>query len=195
VGERGRLQFSLPNSFPQKAIRHKSIKAQKPNKEQMFPYFLKNTKNVKITVMKIVIQRVKKASVKVGNKTVGRIGQGLLLLVGIEDKDRVRVENTSEKILKLRIFGDENDKMNLSIQDVKGEILAVSQFTLLADCSGGNRPSFIKAAPPETAKPLFEKFVNELKKSGLKVETGVFGAKMEVELQNDGPVTIILESN
>ncbi|HNP89441.1 MAG: D-tyrosyl-tRNA(Tyr) deacylase [Microgenomates group bacterium ADurb.Bin219] len=143
--------------------------------------------------MKIVIQRVKKASIKVDNKTVGQIEQGLLLLVGIEDKDRDRVENISEKILKLRIFGDGNDKMNLSIQDVRGEILAVSQFTLLADCSGGNRPSFVKAAPPETAKPLFEKFVNELKKSGLKVETGLFGAKMEVELVNDGPVTIILE--
>jgi len=159
--------------------------------------------------MKLVIQRVKKASVRVNGKTVGQIGPGLLLLVGIESKDeparnaesdsaseagRDRVREMAEKILKLRIFGDKDDKMNLSVQDIKGEILAVSQFTLLADCSGGNRPSFIKAAPPQIAQLLFEKFVQELKKSGLKVETGIFGAKMEVELINDGPVTIILEN-
>ncbi len=161
--------------------------------------------------MKIVIQRVKKAKVTVEGKIVGEIGQGLLLLVGIENRageQETRLQSPlaiadggqggragkmAEKILKLRIFGDKDDKMNLSVQDIKGEILAVSQFTLLADCSGGNRPSFIKAAPPEIAKPIFEKFVEELKKSNLKVETGIFGAKMEVELVNDGPVTINLE--
>ncbi len=146
--------------------------------------------------MKSVIQRVKKAKVTVGDKIVGQIGCGLLILLGVSESDREEVGKIfAEKILKLRIFGDKEDKMNLSVQEIKGEILAVSQFTLLADCSGGNRPSFIKAAPPEIAKPLFENFVQELKKSGLKVETGIFGAKMEVELQNDGPVTIILESN
>lgn len=145
--------------------------------------------------MRLVAQRVKKASVKIDGKIVGQIGSGLLVLHGIAEGDTEAIgEALAEKILKLRIFGDKDDKMNLSVQDIKGEILAVSQFTLLADCSGGNRPSFIKAAPPQIAKPLFDKFVQELKKSGLKVETGVFGAKMEVELANDGPVTIILDS-
>lgn len=142
--------------------------------------------------MKVVIQRVKQAKVKVDNKVIGKINRGLLLLVGIEDRDRVRVREIAEKILKLRIFADENDKMNLSVQDIKGEILVVPQFTLIADTSGGNRPYFGNAAPPKIAKPIFNQFVEELKKTGLKVETGVFGAKMEVSLINDGPVTIIV---
>jgi D-aminoacyl-tRNA deacylase len=145
--------------------------------------------------MKIVVQRVKKASVKVEAKIVGQIGQGLLLLFGVEEGDGEKEEKIlANKVLKLRIFGDKDDKMNLSVLDIKGEILTVSQFTLLADCSGGNRPSFFKAAPPEIAKKIFEKFIEELEKSGLKVESGVFGAKMEVRLVNDGPVTIILEN-
>lgn len=146
--------------------------------------------------MKFVIQRVKKASVKVNEKVVSQIGPGLLLLVGLEDRDRDRdrVEEITKKILKLRIFENAHEKFDKSILDIKGEILVVPQFTLFADCSKGNRPYFGEAAKPEIAKLIFEKFVEELKKSGLKVETGVFGAKMEVELVNDGPVTIILEN-
>lgn len=148
--------------------------------------------------MKIVVQRVSQAEVKIDNKTVGKINGGLLLLVGIDKNDQDpmtndQVKKTAEKILNLRIFGDENDKMNLSVRDIKGEILVISQFTLLADTTDGNRPFFGNAAPPEIAKPIFDGFVQELKKSGLKIETGVFGAKMEVELINDGPVTILLD--
>jgi len=144
--------------------------------------------------MKLVIQRVKKAQVKVEGKIVGQIGSGLLLLVGIEERDRDRVRETAEKILKIRIFENEQEKFDKSILDIRGEILVVSQFTLFADCSKGNRPYFGTAARPEIAQPILAKFVEELKKSNLKVETGVFGAKMEVELVNDGPVTIILEN-
>lgn len=153
--------------------------------------------------MKIVVQRVKRAKVEVAGKTVGKIGKGLMLLVGIENRvedlpvgkagqESRRVEIIAGKILKLRIFADKKNKMNLSVQDVKGEILVVSQFTLLADITQGNRPFFGNAAPPEIAKPIFDQLVEELKKTGLKVETGVFGAKMEVSLINDGPITIIL---
>jgi len=146
--------------------------------------------------MRVVVQRVKKASVKVDNKIVGQIGNGLLLFIGVGpfDKAQGEVKKLASKILNLRIFGDKNDKMNLSLLDIKGEILVIPQFTLFADCSKGNRPYFGEAAKPEIAEPLFKKFIVELKKSGLKVEKGEFGAKMEVELLNDGPVTIILES-
>jgi len=146
--------------------------------------------------MRVVVQRVKKASVKVDNKIVGQIGNGLLLFIGVGpfDKAQGEVKKLASKILNLRIFGDKNDKMNLSLLDIKGEILVIPQFTLFADCSKGNRPYFGEAAKPEIAEPLFKKFIVELKKSGLKVEKGEFGAKMEVELVNDGPVTIILES-
>jgi D-tyrosyl-tRNA(Tyr) deacylase len=146
--------------------------------------------------MRIIIQRVKKASVKIDKKIVGQIARGLLLFLGVGPFDKAQGEEKklAQKILNLRIFGDRNDKMNLSVLDIKGEILLIPQFTLYADCSKGNRPYFGEAAKPEIAKPLFEKFVVELKKSGLKVEKGEFGAKMEVELVNDGPVTIILES-
>lgn len=151
--------------------------------------------------MKIVIQRVSQAKVKVNNKVVGKINKGLLLLVGIENPPSPaesacfgEARKIAEKILKLRIFGDKDDKMNLSVQDIKGEILVIPQFTLLADTAQGNRPYFGNAAPPEVAKPIFEQFIGELQKSGLKVELGVFGAKMEVELVNNGPVTIMLDN-
>jgi len=145
--------------------------------------------------MRVVVQRVKKASVKVDNKIVGQIGNGLLLFIGVGpfDKAQGEVKKLASKILNLRIFGDKNDKMNLSLLDIKGEILVIPQFTLFADCSKGNRPYFGEAAKPEISQPLFKKFIVELKKSGLKVEKGEFGAKMEVELLNDGPVTIILD--
>lgn len=145
--------------------------------------------------MKIVIQRVKKAQVKVKEKIVGQIGQGLLLLVGIESTDQNKVREIARKILKLRIFENKEEKFDKSILDIKGEILVVPQFTLFADCSAGNRPYFGQAAKPEIAKPIFDDFVAELRKSSLKVETGIFGAKMEVELVNDGPVTLILSSS
>lgn len=144
--------------------------------------------------MKIVLQRVSKAEVSVDKQNIGEIKYGILVLVGIENKkdEEESARKLAEKILKLRIFSDEKDKMNLSVTDIEGEILAISQFTLLADTTGGNRPFFGNAALPETAKPIFNAFVTGLKKSGLKVETGKFGAKMQVELTNDGPVTIIL---
>jgi len=146
--------------------------------------------------MRAVIQRVKRASVRVGKRITGQIGQGYVALVGVGEKDsELEIRELANKILNLRIFGDKNDKMNLSILDIKGEILVVPQFTLHADCSKGNRPYFGGAAKPETAEKLVEKFINELKESGLRVEKGEFGAKMEVELVNDGPVTIILDSN
>jgi len=150
--------------------------------------------------MRAVIQRIKKASVKVGDKIVGQIGAGLVLLLGVGETDekikdeKIKIKNFAEKILNLRIFGDKEDKMNLSVLDVKGEILVIPQFTLYADCSKGNRPYFGQAAKPEIAKPFFQKFVEELKKSNLRVESGIFGAKMEVELINDGPVTLILDT-
>jgi len=144
--------------------------------------------------MKLIIQRVKKASVIVENKLVGKIGQGMLIFVGIENKDsdNQTAKKMAEKVLKLRIFSDTNDKMNLSVTDIKGEILVVSQFTLIADTSGGNRPFFGNAAPPEIAEPVLNTFIEELKKSGLNIQTGKFGAKMQIDLTNDGPVTIIL---
>lgn len=144
--------------------------------------------------MKIIIQRVSRAKVKTNKKVTGEINRGLLLLVGIEEKDKEKVKDFAEKILKLRIFNDKNDKMNLSVRDIKGDILVVPQFTLLADTRQGNRPYFGNAAPPEISQPIFNQLVAELKKSKLKVEPGVFGAKMEVELVNDGPVTIILDN-
>lgn len=142
--------------------------------------------------MKIVIQRVNNANVKVENQIIGLIEKGLLLLVAFEDSDKEKISAIAQKILKLRIFSDEKDKMNLSILEVKGELLVVPQFTLLADCSSGNRPYFGNVAGPKIAENLFLEFVLELKKSGLKVETGKFGAKMQVSLVNDGPVTIII---
>ena len=145
--------------------------------------------------MKVVIQRVSEASVKVNNEITGEISKGLLLLVGIEENDEKEdAEWLSKKILDLRIFSDEEGKMNCSVKDIYGEILCVSQFTLIADYKKGNRPSFIKAAKPEKAVPLFEYFKGLIKSSGLKTESGIFGADMKVSLLNDGPVTIVMDS-
>lgn len=145
--------------------------------------------------MKVVIQRVSEASVKVNGEIVGEIGKGLLLLTGIDENDeKTDADWLIQKILNLRIFGDENDKLNLSVKDISGEILCISQFTLIADYKKGNRPSFIKAAKPDKAIPLFDYFKQEIKKSGLKIESGIFGADMKVSLLNDGPVTITMDS-
>lgn len=145
--------------------------------------------------MKAVIQRVSEASVQVEGNTVGQIRKGLMLLIGIDEQDEKTDANwLIQKILNLRIFGDENEKFNLSIKDISGEILCISQFTLIADYKKGNRPSFIKAAKPDKAIPLFEYFKEEIAKSGLKTESGIFGADMKVSLINDGPVTIVMDS-
>ncbi len=145
--------------------------------------------------MKIVVQRVSEASVKVEGKTVGEIKKGLLLLVGIDEEDTHEdADWLVKKILDLRIFGDDEGKMNLSVKDVFGEILCISQFTLLADYKKGNRPSFIKAAKPDIAIPIFDYFVSLMKTSGLYIQQGVFGADMKVGLLNDGPVTMVLNS-
>lgn len=146
--------------------------------------------------MRIVLQRVKKASVTVDNGIVAEIKQGLVILLGIEAEDtEVDIQWLAAKITKLRIFADEDDAMNNSILDVHGDIIVVSQFTLHASTKKGNRPSFIKAARPDVAVPLYEEFVKELEKLlGKKVQTGIFGAMMDVALVNDGPVTIQMDS-
>ncbi|MBE4951352.1 D-aminoacyl-tRNA deacylase [Chryseobacterium culicis] len=145
--------------------------------------------------MKIVIQRVSEASVKVDGKIVGKIGKGLMLLAGVDENDeKTDADWLVQKVLNLRIFGDEEDKLNLSVKDIAGEILCISQFTLIADYKKGNRPSFIKAAKPDKAVPLFDYFKEEIAKSGLKTESGIFGADMKVSLINDGPVTIVMDS-
>jgi D-tyrosyl-tRNA(Tyr) deacylase len=146
--------------------------------------------------MKAVIQRVSSASVTIESKIVANIQQGLLVLVGIEEADlQEDIDWLCQKIANLRIFGDENDVMNLSVKDIDGEIIIVSQFTLQASTKKGNRPSYIKAARPEIAIPLYEKFIAEMEATvDKKVQTGVFGADMKVALINDGPVTIIMDS-
>ena len=146
--------------------------------------------------MKTVIQRVSSASVTIDAKIVAEIRTGLLVLIGIEDADNQEDINwLCQKIANLRIFGDENDVMNLSVKDIDGEIIVVSQFTLQASTKKGNRPSYIKAAKPEVAIPLYEQFVQQLEiELGKKVQTGVFGADMKVALLNDGPVTILIDS-
>lgn len=145
--------------------------------------------------MRVVVQRVKSASVTVDGAVVGEIGQGLLLLVGIKNDDDERaVDFVADKIHGLRIFEDGSGKMNHSVADVGGAILSVSQFTLYGDVSKGRRPNFMEAARPEKAEPLYERFNDRLREKGLHVETGVFGAMMDVALVNDGPVTIIVES-
>ena len=146
--------------------------------------------------MKVVIQRVSSASVTIDNKIVADIQKGLLVLVGIEDLDNQEDSNwLASKIANIRIFGDENDVMNLSVKDIFGDIIVVSQFTLHASTKKGNRPSYIKASKPETAIPLYENFVLQLEKElGKKVQTGIFGADMKVLLLNDGPVTIVIDS-
>lgn len=145
--------------------------------------------------MKAVIQRVSEANVKVDGKIVGEISKGLLLLIGIDEEDEKNdADWLAQKILSLRIFGDEGGKLNRSVMDISGGILCISQFTLIADYKKGNRPSFIKAAKPEKAIPLFDYFKTEISKSGLKTESGIFGADMKVSLLNDGPVTIVMDS-
>ena len=144
--------------------------------------------------MRVVVQRVNNASVKIAGNTVGQINKGLLLLVGLKEGDGVeQIKKAATKIAKMRIFEDENGKTNLAIKDVGGQILSVSQFTLLADTKKGNRPSFIKAMKPPKSAELWEQLNEELKKQGLTVETGEFGADMQVDLQNDGPFTIVLD--
>lgn len=144
--------------------------------------------------MKFLIQRVKNAKVEVDNKTVGKINNGFLVLIGITHTDtREIADYLIKKLINLRVFEDENGKMNLSLNNVDGSLLLVSQFTLYADCSDGNRPSFTEAAKPDFANELYEYIINECKKRIDKVETGIFGADMKVSLVNDGPVTIILE--
>ena len=146
--------------------------------------------------MRLVIQRVQNASVSVDNKVVGKINQGFMVLLGIKHSDtKEDVDYLVRKLINLRVFTDENDKMNLNIQFVNGELLIISQFTLYADCKkSGNRPSFTDAAKPDIAIPLYEYFVSECKKHISIVETGIFGADMKVSLLNDGPVTIIMDS-
>lgn len=144
--------------------------------------------------MKVLIQRVKKASVTIDNELYSSINKGILALVGIEKGDTLeQVEKAAKKIANLRIFADENDKMNLSIIDTQGEMLIVSQFTLCGDCKKGTRPSFDKSAPPEIANELYEQFVEEISSYGIKTQTGKFAAMMDVELINDGPVTFMIE--
>ncbi|NCB06628.1 MAG: D-tyrosyl-tRNA(Tyr) deacylase [Bacteroidia bacterium] len=146
--------------------------------------------------MRIVIQKVSRASVTVENKTVATIGKGLLVLLGIEDADTDDdIDWLVKKMVQLRIFDDENGVMNLSVQDVAGDVLIVSQFTLHASTKKGNRPSYIRASKPEFAVPMYEKFILKTEENlGKKVQTGIFGAMMEVSLVNDGPVTIIIDS-
>lgn len=146
--------------------------------------------------MKIVLQRVSQASVTVDSKIVADIQKGLLVLVGIEDADTQEdIDWLTGKIIKMRIFGDENDVMNCSVQDINGDIIVVSQFTLHASTKKGNRPSYIKAAKPNFAIPMYEKFVQTLEKEfEKKIQTGIFGADMKVSLLNDGPVTILIDS-
>ena len=144
--------------------------------------------------MKIVLQRVAWASVSVGGEDIATISRGLLVLFGAEkNDDESKVKFLAEKILNLRIFSDERGKMNLSCLDISGEVLVVSQFTLVGDCSKGRRPGFDNAAPPNEAKILYQKFIYQISKSGLNINTGEFGANMQVELVNDGPVTFTLE--
>ena len=146
--------------------------------------------------MRAVIQRVTEASVKVDGKITGAIGNGLLILVGIEDADTEEdIDWLAKKIVGMRIFNDENGVMNLSVQDVGGNLLAVSQFTLMASTKKGNRPSYIRASKGDYAEPMYNKFCQALeKKSGKKVEKGIFGADMKVSLLNDGPTTIIMDT-
>ncbi|MEE8598442.1 MAG: D-aminoacyl-tRNA deacylase [Dehalococcoidales bacterium] len=145
--------------------------------------------------MKALLQRVTGAAVSVAGEVVGKIGRGLVIFIGVASGDTEKdAHYLIQKIINLRIFSDEAGKFNLSVLDIKGELLVVSQFTLLADTSKGRRPSFIDAAPPAQAEELFERFVEQARATGLKVETGRFQQYMQVEIHNDGPVTILLDS-
>ena len=146
--------------------------------------------------MRAVIQRVQRASVAIGGQTKASIGPGLLILLGVQQDDGPdEAKYLAEKCTGLRVFTDENDKMNRSAADMGGSLLVVSQFTLYGDCRRGKRPSFIRAARPETAIPLYEAFLDHCRASGLPVQSGEFGADMQVELVNDGPVTILLDTD
>ena len=145
--------------------------------------------------MRAVVQRVSSSSVKVDGEVVGKINEGLNILIGISKEDTIEdLKYIKDKVVNLRIFEDENYKMNQSLLDIKGEILVISQFTLYGDCRKGRRPNFMNAKGGEEAKILYNEFVNMLKETGLKVETGEFGADMKFDIQNDGPVTILLDS-
>lgn len=145
--------------------------------------------------MKLVIQRVANATVKVDGEIIGQIEKGFLVLVGIKQGDtKEQADFLIKKLCNLRVFEDENNKMNLSLKDINGKLLIVSQFTLYADCKKGNRPSFIEAARPEEAEPLYEYFKQGCRNEGIEVQSGKFGADMKVSLLNDGPVTIVLEA-
>jgi D-tyrosyl-tRNA(Tyr) deacylase len=145
--------------------------------------------------LKALLQRVDKACVKVGDEVVGRIGRGLVAFIGVAKNDTVNdIDFIADKIVNLRIFSDESGKFNLSSLEVNGELLIISQFTLIADTRKGRRPNFIEAAPPELAETLFTQFINKVSGYGLKVETGRFQQHMLVEIDNDGPVTIMLDS-
>ena len=145
--------------------------------------------------MRAVVQRVKKSSVTVDEKITGKIGRGLMVLIGVEDGDTEKdADYIADKICGLRIFEDDRGKMNLSIEDIGGEVLAVSQFTLLADARKGRRPSFVKAAAPDEANALYRKVIEKISSRNINVEEGVFQAEMLVEIHNDGPVTILLDS-
>ena len=144
--------------------------------------------------MKLVVQRVSKANVKVDNKVVGKIKKGFLVLVGIKVGDtKEQAKYLARKLINLRVFEDENGKMNLNIKQVGGELLIISQFTLYGNTKDGNRPSFIDAAKPDKANELYEYFIEKCKKENIKTEAGIFGADMKVSLVNDGPVTVMLE--
>ena len=146
--------------------------------------------------MKFVLQRVEKAQVEVGGEIVGKIGKGYLLLVGVTESDTVDIaDKMIEKVARLRIFEDENDKINLNIDQVGGEILVISQFTLCADCKKGNRPSFINAGKPEMAENLYEHILVRCEELFKKTQHGIFGAEMKVSLVNDGPFTLVLDSD
>lgn len=145
--------------------------------------------------MRIVLQRVTQAKVISDGVLTGEIGKGLVLLLGIEKEDTINdIIWLVRKVTQMRIFSDEQGKMNLSVKDLEAEILVVSQFTLFASTKKGNRPSFLNAAPPSTAIPLYEKFLQAIREAGFNVQSGVFGADMQIELINDGPVTILLDS-
>lgn len=145
--------------------------------------------------MRFVIQRVTEASVTVDGQTIGQIGRGFMVLIGVsQDDDRAIADKMIKKLLGMRIFDDENDKINLSLSDVGGELLLISQFTLYANCRKGNRPSFTDAGAPDMANELYEYIIDECRKAGFRVETGSFGADMKVSLLNDGPFTIFLDS-
>lgn len=145
--------------------------------------------------MRLVIQRVNEASVEIDGKINGAIQKGFMVLVGINNEDsEIIIEKMVDKLIHLRIFEDENEKLNLSLLDVQGEILSISQFTLYANCKKGRRPSFLEAAKPDVSKPLYDYFNQCIEKKGIHIETGIFGAMMNVSLINSGPTTIILDS-